>query len=72
MDIYVVLGVSILLVFVFFWLDWRSTRRAEEYRDAISRHPAGGRCLCGAVVDDWATHQRLAHGVRTTGPDDRI
>ena len=72
MEIVLVLGFSILLVVLFFWLDWRSTRQAEEFRAALERHPAGGRCMCGAEVEDWKTHQRLAHASRDQGPDDLI
>jgi hypothetical protein len=70
MEIVLVIWFSILLVAVFFWLDWRSTRLAEQYREAIKRHPAGGRCLCGAEVDDWQAHQRLAHAAREQGVED--
>jgi hypothetical protein len=67
-----VLGACLLTLVGVFWLEARIDRMEREARSR-RRHPAGSFCaVCGYEVEDWATHERLAHGQRLRAPDDMV
>lgn len=53
-----------------FWLEGRIERMEDAARSRRD-HPAGKYCPdCHFRVEDWETHERLAHRKRVASPDD--
>lgn len=70
MLIILVLGVCLLVAVVVIWSE---SRLEELERTSRTQHPAGKLCPdCHMRVEDWDTHQRLAHRKRVPAPDDWV
>ena len=70
MDLVVIALVCLGALAFFLWVELRVSRMEQEAR-AREAHPAGTFCpTCNYHVEDWETHERLAHRKRVASPDD--
>lgn len=70
MDLVFVALVCLAVLALAFWLEGRIVHM-EEVDRARRAHPAGKYCPdCCFRVEDWETHERLAHRKRVASPDD--
>ena len=71
MELFMVIMCVFGLMALLFWLEHWVER--IERRNSRARHPSSRYCdECAMRVEDWETHQRLAHAPRVRAPDDML